>query len=95
MDDDKEVIMEGISGERFLELILKNESYHGLHEDIAHELDQITSTDKAIHTRNLWRAGEMRKDSKASKMRFIPYKFPPSRIEDEYAEWRHLETEAV
>lgn len=87
--------MKEITTKVLLEMILVNDSYHGLHEDLAHVQGQITKTDEAIHTRNLWRAGEMRKDPKASKMKFIPYKFPPSRIEDEFAEWRHLEKEAV
>ena len=87
--------MKEITKDKLIELILKNDSYHGLHEDIAHGLGQITKTDQAIHTRNLWRASQMRLEPKASKMKFIPYRFPPSRIEDEYAEWRYLEKEAV
>lgn len=85
-----------ITGELLIELLLKNDSYHGLHEDIAHELGQITKTDEAHHTQNLYRAGLMRPDNQGrSKMKYQPHTFRASRIEDEFAEFRQPKEKVV
>lgn len=89
-------MMKEITKEKLIEMILKNESYHHLHEDIAHELGQITKTDEAQHTRNLYRAELMRPHSKnETRMQYTPYKFKGSRIEDEFAEFRTPDEKAV
>ncbi len=65
------------------------ESYHKLHEFILHELGETTRTDEARHEQNLYRASLMRPDNQnRSRMKYEPNKFPRSRIEDEFKEFR-------
>ncbi|MCK5606121.1 hypothetical protein KAR91_29755 [Candidatus Pacearchaeota archaeon] len=88
--------MQKVTFDRYIELLLKNDSYHRLHEDIAHELHQITRTDEAIHTKNLYKASLMRPDNKGNVRRqYVPFTYEASRIEDEFAEFRTPAEKAV
>ena len=81
---------ETITMAALLKGIERCESYHELHEYLLHEQGQITVTDEAQHQRNLYRAGLMRPDGKgAARLKYQPNKFAASRIEDEFAEFRH------
>jgi len=78
-----------------LKLIDECDSYHGLHEAIAHKQGKITATDEAQHQRNLYRASLMRpNDQGACRLKYQRNKFRASRIEDEFAEFR-LKDEVV
>lgn len=64
-------------------------SYHKLRQELMHLLGKITKQDEAEHFRNLYRAELMRPDNQnKSKMKYTPFKFKPSAVEDEYAEFR-------
>ena len=73
-----------------LKLIDECDTFHQLHEEIAHKQGKITKTDEARHQQNLYRAQQMRPNAKnQSRMPYIPNKFKASWIEDEFADFRH------
>jgi len=88
--------MAEITLKKLLGMIEDNHSFHGLHEDIAHEQGHITATDEAKHTRNLYRASLMRPDNKgACKLKYQPDKYRASRIGDEFKEFRYKDETVV
>ncbi len=84
-----EIPMGKVTKDELIEMIVENHTFHGLHEDLAHRLGQITVTDEAQHARNLYRAELMRADNQGKcRMKYRPHVFKASRIEDEFAEFR-------